>query len=494
MDSFSDDELEYLAPSFDPSTLTMAKLRGILMTHNIAYSSAAKKSDLVDLFSAQLAPRARKILAARARIRRTSKGITDMPSSQESSLGGEDDDDNESNMAPPSLPTPRARRSKSRTTPSTRASTVETDTSTRRSRTPTASKHPRASDGESTTDREGNGTSRKSRRSELMPVRAPTVKIEEPPEILARPRLGESAFSHENPFQSGSSPLAPGEARRRSHGVEGRKSSSRRRKIDSLDKENVKQEEDVVVPSLKDFHAPVARTSSRVHNYADSELVASVEAGEEFTAEEQQQLALQPNTMPQRRQKLARSSGILATAPWVVLLTLLLGSAAWWRKEKIEIGYCGIGKIPVAFVDAPEWLSVLQPQCEPCPAHAFCSANFETQCAPDFLLTPHPLALAGLIPLPPTCEPDGDKVRKVKTVADRAIDELRQRRAKWECGDAVEWDGTPMLAVGVEEPILKAEVAAKRRRGMTDAEFEELWKGAIGEIVAREEVTAMRDV
>jgi hypothetical protein len=40
---------------------------------------------------------------------------------------------------------------------------------------------------------------------------------------------------------------------------------------------------------------------------------------------------------------------------------------------------------------------------------------------------------------------------------------------------------------------LKKEVSKKRRKGMSEAEFEELWGGAIGEIKARDEVVSVAD-
>ena len=114
----------------------------------------------------------------------------------------------------------------------------------------------------------------------------------------------------------------------------------------------------------------------------------------------------------------------------------------------------------------------------------------QVRCDPDFVLQSHPLSLGGLLPLPPTCEPDGEKVRKVQAVAERAVEELRDRRAKFECGELTDETGKALPTVEIEEPQLKAQVSQKRRRGMSAAEFEELWKGAIGEVLSRDEVTS----
>ena len=106
------------------------------------------------------------------------------------------------------------------------------------------------------------------------------------------------------------------------------------------------------------------------------------------------------------------------------------------------------------------------------------------------MLKPHPLSLGGLNPLPPTCEPDGEKVRRVKAVADKAVEELRERRVKWECGELDTEGKEEAPRPEIPEPELKQDVGNKRRKGMSEEEFESLWEGALGEIVGREEVVS----
>ncbi len=85
----------------------------------------------------------------------------------------------------------------------------------------------------------------------------------------------------------------------------------------------------------------------------------------------------------------------------------------------------------ISKVEVPDWaLPLVEPQCEPCPRMRTAYGDFVVRCETDFVVKPHPLALGGLIPLPPTCEPDGEKVRKVQAVADKAVEELREVRAK----------------------------------------------------------------
>lgn len=73
------------------------------------------------------------------------------------------------------------------------------------------------------------------------------------------------------------------------------------------------------------------------------------------------------------------------------------------------------------------------------------------------------------------------------------MDALRERRAKWECGDLVDEKGIPELTVEIDAEALKKEMSKKRRKGMSAAEFEELWGGAIGEIEGRDEVESRAD-
>lgn len=503
MASVSDDELEYLSPGFDPSTLVVPRIRAILVSHDIPYPASAKKAQLIEIFNQQLVPKSRKILAARSRTKRTSRGITDMPSSQEGTMNG----DNEETGSMPPPPIPDTTRRKKRSTRASTEDSTDDGPSTRRtpSRSKSAAKHPRTSDSETPEAELSRPSGRKSRKSEM----TPTVKIEEPEVPETRPTLPGSVFSHDNPFQSGSSPLGPGETRRRSAGAtstDRRKSSDRRRRTEGLssaEPSRVKHEDGTMVPTSKTFDVPIKRLRDAK---VKEEREDTVEPGEEFTAEEQLELVRERaadgevDILPPRRNKrVKRSSGISKSAIWVVVLSLLGGYATWWRKEKIEVGYCGIGKpiTALASLDMPEWVSewasVLEPQCEPCPQHAICYTDMSATCERDFVLKPHPLSLGGLVPLPPSCEPDGEKARKVKAVADKVVDELRERRAKWECGDLMEKDGKEATSIGIDVPTLKAEVGRKRRKGMSESEFEALWDGALGEILGREEVTGEVD-
>lgn len=486
------ESLDYLQTGFDPNSLTVPRLRSILVSYDIPYPASAKKPQLVEIFIEQVLPQSRKILAARSRAKRTSKGITDADSSQDGTLDGE-------LMPPPPTPRPRSRKTPSKV----KQEESESDTSAARSpmkKTPRASsKHARASDTEAGPDGEsGRKTTGKSRKSE-----GPEVKTEdEENELPRRPPVTDTVFSDDNPFQSGSSPLAnlqtpSGERRRQTTGSTSKDPSRRKSTSTTRRRTDIPQANDnITPPSSKTFEIAVSQLNGPKH-------VDDVQPSEEFTPEEQMELVRERSANgrnalgPRRPKKKPKAAGV-AGPLWVVFLTLLGGYATWYRQEKLAVGYCGVGRdahqIVPSGVQLPDWALVLaEPQCEPCPQHAYCFEQFKTQCEPDFVLKPHPLSLGGLVPLPPTCEPDGEKVRRVKAVADRAVEELRERRAKFECGKLVDETGVPLPSAEIDAEELKKEVSKKRRKGMTEAEFEDLWVGALGEIEGREEVESSTD-
>jgi hypothetical protein len=505
--NMSDTEsLDYLQTGFDPTSLTVPRLRSILVSHAIDYPSGAKKPQLIQIFTDNVLPQSRKILAARARARRTSKGITDADSQEVE----------EELMPPP--PTPRARSARK---PSSRVKAEESESDGPTMRSPTkrtprpSSKHARASETESGTDLDGvKKSGRKTRKSEApTPVAAappPRMKLEEIDDGagVSRASRRESAFTYDNPFQSGSSPppeYSSGEKKRKSLGSSASRDPARRqstavRKV----MPGPKKDDGIHPPTSSTFEIPV----SALNGLKDVD-ENGVEASEEFTPEEQLELVRERsvngiNAVGPLRPKRQKSRGISMKGPiWLTIVTLLGGYATWYRQEKIAVGYCGVGRdakqiIPTEIagthVEVPDWVKILaEPQCELCPQHAYCLENFETQCETDFVLKAHPLSLGGVVPLPPTCEPDGEKVRRVKAVADRAVEELRERRAKFECGELTDSAGLPEPTVEIDAEELKKEVSKKRRKGMSEAEFEELWGGAIGEIQGRDEVVSVAD-
>jgi hypothetical protein len=511
-----DDEFGYLAPDFEPSSLTIPRLRNILVTHDIKYSSSAKKAELIEIFQNELLPQRKKILAARDRVRRTSKGITDMSSSQETVDAEEVQrrrEARETRSMPPPTETPAKVKAARKSRAATHDDELMEQSTIRKTPSRRSSKHPRASEDEGAEERP---TVRKSRKSMAATAQAKAESSDDTAPIRPTMEDHDSPFNSENPFQSGASPTTPSVYKRKSDvgrlSETVRKSTSRRRRTEEPAGVVVKQESDLHPPSRATFEVPVSVLRKR------REKRDLLEAGEDFTPEEQFALQTsQTDVIPRRQRTRRTTSTAFKTALWMIPLAITGGCSVWWRNEKVAVGYCGVGRpsstlahlraslpawisdnIPSSVlenIDLPSWTTeLMQPQCEPCPPHAYCYADFEARCEPDFLLKPHPLSLGGLVPLPPTCEPDGEKVRRIQHVADKAVEELRERRAKFECGELVdEQSGKAPASPEVEEQVLKAAVSSKRRKDMSQEEFEELWKGAIGEILGRDEITSVDD-
>jgi hypothetical protein len=458
------DDQAYLDPGFDPASLTVPQLRSKLVQHGVNYPASAKKPQLIDLFNQHIAPQARKLKADSLRVKRSSRGIVDAAS--QSTV-----DDDEEEELPPAPSTAKRRSTRARTEEaqevpptarSTRHSTAPPEATPRRA----SSKHARTVERVEEEPEPKRPASRRSRPN----MQTPSVKQEAD---------DSSPFSNENVFQSGSSP--PQQDRRRttstSKELERRKSDKLRRRTEDV--KPVKQQMDgAVVPTRKTFEMPVSALKKE-----------PIEPSEEFTPEEQEDVALAQQSgelIPALRRKApavkAARNGVSA-----VFVACLAGLAFLWGEEKFKVGYCGHGELSteIAGQQIPDWLNDARPVCEPCPPHAICFDRLETMCEPGFVLTQHPLSLGGVLPVPPTCEPDTQKTKKVNAVKERVVEELREQNAKYECGDAPSPE--------VKETKLKQEISSKRRKGMSNQEFEELWDAAIGEVRNADEVTSGSD-
>jgi hypothetical protein len=477
-------EYWYFDPDVDANKITVPELRSILLKHGVTYPSSAKKSVLVGLFNDAVAPQADKVQRAHARTKRTTRGIQDVPSSSASTVTTDDAED-ETLLAPPPTTT---RRTSRRTT---RATTEEADqvAPAPRAKTPSRAvpaKHSRASE----VDVDERPAVRRVRKSV-----APAVKEPSPdPEAWHRSGV-DSPFTQENPFQSGSSPSAPEtatrERRRRTMGFEQqerRKSEANRRRTFQPNAEQL--DEGVVVPSRHNFDPRIKQD--------DQELI---EAGEEFTPDEQLELVRERARAgevdilpPRRRRQASKATGTLKAMSGTLLLTAAAVFGGAWRQEKIAVGFCGVGRdaTGLAGVDVPDWASDLLPQCEPCPPHAQCYRDLRLTCDRDFVQKEHPLSLNGLIPIPPTCEPDSQKTRNINNVADRGVQILRKRRAQFECGEP-DAEGNPVDTPEVSEVDLKQQMATEKRNGLTDQQFEELFERAFPEMTLRDEVVETTD-
>ena len=499
------DSLDYLQPDFEPTSLTVPRLRSILVYHNVYFPSAAKKPQLISILQENVLPNARKILAQRSRAKRSSKGIEDADSQEA--------EEEEEKMPPP--PTPKPRRGK---VGKVREEESESDVPLAKSpvkkemKTPRrGTKHARAEDTETGTENEAPKTARRGRKSELSTPRHMGEDTLASVPKQRRPDLGddrrESFFTKDNPFQSGSSPpvegrSSSGEERRKRKSVPASISKDARRKSLATPRrktDGAKGDDGFHPPTSAKFEIPVSELKG-LRDYDEN----GVEASEEFTPEAQLELMQErpangPKALVPRRASKKGEGGMgMATPIWMLFIALLGGYATWYRQEKLAVGYCGVGREPTQILPAnlqvPNWVKILlEPDCEPCPQHSYCSDKLITECERDYVLKQHPLSLGGLVPIPPTCEPDGEKQRRIKTVADRGVELLRERRADFECGTLTNAQGFPEHTVGISEESLKAEVSKQRRKGLREAEFEDLWSAAIGEIKARDEVESVGD-
>ncbi|KAI3320101.1 Man1-Src1p-C-terminal domain-containing protein [Xylariaceae sp. AK1471] len=507
----SDSEADYLQPGFDPKSLTIPRLRSILVAHNISYSSSAKKGQLVDIFNDQIVPQSKKILAARARAKRSSRGIFDADSVSSSSNPFDGHED----LAPPPPPPASIRRSRSPRKASARVKSEEPDfdppmpppvpssPSKRSSRLP--SRNFQVSDTETGSELDGSAVLKRTRGDAT-----PKLKTEESDGLFRRTS---DVFTSDNPFQSGSSPAIADQTpsnRRRTTSHNASRSTSKGAR-GGTDNYGFPDDDEPTNYGVLKVPAPRFTRRKTPEPRFETPEPPTVEAGEEFTPQEQLELAAEEAVnsrtaaVPGRQSR--HSSKMSKKTPISMLLITILGVyAGWYRQEKIAVGYCGVGQtvssIPSA-IEVPEWaqsvlpeqisvpqsiIDMLEPECEPCPPHAYCYSDYSVRCEQDYILKPHPFALGGVVPLPPTCEPDGEKVRRVQAVADRAIEELRERTAKYECRQPIDEEGTIVDTPAVEELELKQVINKKKSRKMSNQEFEDLWGSAIGEIKQREEV------
>lgn len=473
------DDLDYLEPGFDANSLTVPKLRNVLVTHDVTYPSNAKKPQLVQLFNEEVVPKAKKLLSARRRLKPSSKGIVDVPSSQASVV---DEEEEIAPELPPPPPTTRRSTGRRRTRASPQddvdailQSPPEPPTSRRR----TTIKYAPSSDAEP----EVRPAARRTRHSTTPAMKAEDSELEG----WNRP-AADSPFTSENPFQSGSSPpQEPRGGRRKTLDApdarEKRKSMSSRRRTEGS---KVKQDSHTKPLASSAFNMPILGQRNK-EQPEERELVP---AGEEFTPEEAQEIAEQQKNgmlaVVPRRKKKSGSGGLTVGALTLSIMLAAVGFA--YRSEKLEVGYCGVGRDPssdLQGITIPEWAQAV---CQPCPPHAICSPLLKTACETDFMLKPHPLSFGGLVPLPPTCEPDSEKSQRVAVVTRRGVEKLREQNAAHECNEPLNGGTKPPSSPFISEQELKATLLAKKSKRMSQEEFDALWDPAIGEMLNHDEI------
>ncbi|EHK15768.1 uncharacterized protein TRIVIDRAFT_124096 [Trichoderma virens Gv29-8] len=490
---------DYLQDGFDPRSVTVPRLRSILVTHNVEYPATAKKPQLIELVEQYILPQVPKLRAQRARAKRSSMGIVNAGSPEDN--GKWDDYELEQptpvakprRSASPRKASSRIKREENEAAPTPlKSQTKRASRSASRSMSRQSSSHYDEDEAEAPQHEAPKATRRSGSRRAATPKIKDEPEVEEETPIAAAPRSAapyeeeESVFTDDNPFQRGSPAFRTPSRRRLGDEIARSEKLIRRRPEEFIEPLSIERPSAAVRPS---------ELSARKVRHQSPDF--SVDAGEEFTPDAQLELEEaarrgEATIVPRRQSKPARRTNL--RTPFFVLFISLLGVyLAWYRQEKIAVGYCGLGRPATQIIpdDIPvpdALIPFVEPQCEPCPSHAYCYEDFSVRCHSDFVLKPHPLSFGGLVPFPPTCEPDGEKARRVQAVADRAIEELRQRRAKYECGELVDESGAKVDSPAIAEEELKSTVSRKRNKRLNSDEFEDLWVAAIGEITTREEV------
>lgn len=492
---------DYLQEGFDARSVTVPRLRSILVTHNVDYPSTAKKSQLVELVNDHVLSQAAKLRAQRARAKRSSLGFVNAGSAEDSNVWDEPDTRPRHSSARRSM-SPRKSSGRVKVEPEVAESNILRSPRKRSSRSASRQlSHFDEDDGAASVA--SKSTRRSSRRTVTPQIKDESEPEEDYPLHSDRSNIhpeeeeddddddehDESVFTDDNPFQSGSSPppvITPSNRRRTVGDGATRSAQSARRRTDGFTDRSKK-------PRASEISAPKLRQRSPEF---------ALEPGEEFTADEQLELEEAQSTgevVPVSRKSRAPARQTSVLTPLFVLLMALLGAyGAWYRQEKLAVGYCGLGReakslLPPEITVPDAVLPFVEPQCEPCPPNAYCSEGFTVTCDKGFIQKPHPLSFGGLVPLPPTCEPDSEQERRVQAVADKAVEELRERRAKYECGDLVDEAGQQENSPAIAEEELKEAVSKKRNKRLSDQEFDDLWDKAIGKVTTRDEIEVQVD-
>ncbi|BGP22612.1 inner nuclear membrane protein MAN1 [Rhodotorula toruloides] len=210
-------------------------------------------------------------------------------------------------------------------------------------------------------------------------------------------------------------------------------------------------------------------------------------------------------------------SGLGRIARWA-FAALLVTYVLWWREEKLAAGFCDTNASTNALLASrhtslaaplpdlpPSLLNFadhfhLRPSCTPCPTHGHCVDGAFVGCTVDYVPRQNPLRLGGLLPIPPACVPDTEKLMMVAMQASKASRLLRQRRGEVIChglekhrrkqGQAEAW------VYGLNaEAVLAALRSENERAGRPFAEdvLEEVNRIALRDLEAHGEVDVWQD-
>ncbi|KAI5789109.1 Man1-Src1p-C-terminal domain-containing protein [Geopyxis carbonaria] len=462
---------QYLQPGFDPNTLKVSELRGVLLKHDVDYSSSIKKAELVALFKQHVAPRAHTLRQATSRVKPSAHGMVDAATLM-------------NHEEPVEEVTPRRSRRSTRAIPDFNNEDQGGPILSTRKVTPRKQDDQRLPRGDL-------GSGESFSRSGGIPSSSlrKTSTVETYPDAEHQAtKQTEPSFSSFNPFQMGSSPVtlkSPERVSRKSMGSERKRRSVSRRRTDVGASNSL---EDFATSSMqRKKHRPDVNTS-HIHALNKEEpedtIGLELEVGEEFVPEEAQGLAESQNTIRgESKEFVSTRTGLGAL--WTIVLFIILGYGLWWRKEKIEAGYCGVAGLDIRNKGG-ELAEFLRPECEPCPYHARCFPGMQLACDDDYVEIPKWGSLGGILPIAPECLPDSEKERRKSIISNAALDILRESGAEERCKERFLRSDESIQ--GVLEEDLRKVLYDRKSVALSDKEFSELWRLALDEVSHQEEV------
>ncbi|KAF9884214.1 inner nuclear membrane protein enriched at telomere/subtelomere region [Aspergillus nanangensis] len=195
------------------------------------------------------------------------------------------------------------------------------------------------------------------------------------------------------------------------------------------------------------------------------------------------------STRPARLRQREKTSS-RCRLPLIAFLVVSSIIGGWWRHEKMQVGYCGVGTPHWSLHGrVPDWVNrIVAPHCEVCPPHASCFPDMRVVCDEGFSIRPGSSVLGRLLPRP-KCEADRGRAYEVKRLARQVREELQVRHAAWRCGGY--WgDPEGWTLAFPSETELKGTLTANRTE-ISNATFGPLWEEALQQAVAQHEVKAI---
>lgn len=503
------DTYQYLQPDFDSQSLKVAELRRVFLEHDIDYKSTAKKADLVQIFNDKIKPIASQLLRAKQSPIKSSNRIERVGEASPVVLPSEFAATSKTPKRAPGRPRKHPLTDEEPATVVKSGKPSERPTTARRS-VGRPRKVPKI---ESEDDSKSMPQSRSPRKSSATLVADSDADMDDAEES---DQATESAFSKNNPFQSGSPRTDPTPVKRRQTAVP---NSSQRLAppINKTDRRQTTHAPSRNALSGSDDESKTLKTPKAINQFRKSERfmppISSLKASPAFQSAAQRkkeneiasEQLIEKETSTSKSRSRRRSSGqvlqrrnespssISRVLKWLPLLALTSAGAYganWYRDEQIKAGYCGVDSIPharpVGASDLDNLIHAVRPQCVPCPPHAVCQPGFRMHCDDEFVKRPHPLSFGGLVPITSHCVPDTEKLRKIQIVANHIIETLRDDNAAIECGHKTPQNEDNIN--GMTESEIKSILETKRSSSTSDSEFNSLFDHALEEIKTRPEI------